>query len=242
MRVQVLQHVPFEGIGSIDAWLSSRGAAVGYTRFFEPSPALPDVRGLDLAIVMGGPMSVNDEAALPWLVAEKAFVRDAIRAGVAMVGVCLGAQLIASALGARVFPNRQREIGWFELRGEAGDDTFRFPERFMAFHWHGETFDLPPGARRLASSVACENQAFQLGSNVVGVQFHLETTPDSLDAIASACRNELVEARFVQSEATIRAAQPEAYAEINALMSELLGYVTRDDVTRAAPATRGGRA
>lgn len=111
----------------------------------------------------------------------------------------------------------------------------------MAFHWHGETSTCRPVRARLASSVACENQAFQLGPNVVGVQFHLETTADSLDAIASACRNELVEARFVQSEATIRAAQPEAYAEINALMSELLGYVTRDDVTRAAPATRGGR-
>lgn len=237
MRVQVLQHVPFEGIGSIDAWLSSRAAEVGYTRFYEPSHALPEVRGLDLAIVMGGPMSVNDEDTLPWLKAEKAFVRDAIRAGVAMVGVCLGAQLIASALGARVYPNRQPEIGWFELRGEAGDDAFRFPDRFMAFHWHGETFDLPPGARRLASSAACENQAFQLGPNVVGVQFHLETTPDSLDAIVGACRDELVEAGYVQSEAAIRAAQPDRYARINALMGELLSYVTR-----GAPLAGGGAA
>ena len=235
MRVQVLQHVAFEGIGSIDAWLSSRRAEVRYTRFYEPSPALPDVRGLDLVIVMGGPMSVNDEATLPWLKAEKAFVRDAIRAGVAMVGVCLGAQLIAGALGARVFPNHQREIGWFELRGEAGDDSFRFPDRFTAFHWHGETFDLPPGARRLAASAACENQAFQLGPRVVGVQFHLETTADSLDAIVSAGRDELVEARYVQSEATIRAVRPDVYAGIHALMSELLNHVTR-----AAPVTAGG--
>lgn len=235
MRVQVLEHVPFEGVGSIEGWLRARDADVRYTRFHEPGHALPDARGLDLVIAMGGPMSVNDEAALPWLKAEKQFLRDAIGAGVAVLGVCLGAQLVASALGARVQPNAQKEIGWFDVRATPAPDAFRFPDRLLAFHWHGETFELPPGARRLASSDACLNQAFQLGTNVVGVQFHLETTADSLDAIVSAGRDELVEARYVQSEATIRAVRPDVYAGTNALMSELLNHVTR-----AAPATGGG--
>lgn len=232
MRVQVLQHVRFEGIGSIESWLSSRPSEVGYTRFHETGHTLPDPHGLDLAIVMGGPMSVNDERSLPWLKAEKAFIREAIRAGVALVGVCLGAQLIASALGSGVFRNPRKEIGWFEVSGIQVDDAFRFPASLTAFHWHGETFDLPRGARRLASSRACENQAFQFGSNVVGVQFHLETTPQSLDAIVGACREELVEAPFVQSEAALRAVPPQAYARINEVMSDLLSYVTRGAASR----------
>lgn len=234
MRVQVLQHVPFEGIGSIEAWLGSRRAEVGYTRFYEQHHVLPGLRGLDLVVVMGGPMSANDERALPWLAAEKAFIRGAIGAGVPMVGVCLGAQLIASALGARVFRNPHKEIGWFEVRATEADDTFRFPASLTAFHWHGETFELPNGARRLASSQACANQAFQIGPSAVGVQCHLETTPQSLDAILEACRGELVEAPFVQSEAAMRAAQPDAYARINEVMNRMLSYVTRD----AGPAPR----
>lgn len=227
MRVQVLEHVTFEGVGSIEGWLRARGADVRYTRFHEPGHALPDARELDLVIAMGGPMSVNDEATLPWLKAEKQFLRDAIAADVAVLGVCLGAQLIASALGARVQPNARKEIGWFDVRATPAPDTFRFPDRLSAFHWHGETFEVPPGAQRLASSVACPNQAFQLGTNVVGVQFHLETTPQSLDAMIGADRSELVEAAFVQPEAAIRAVPASAYRRINDVMVELLDYLTR---------------
>lgn len=228
MKAHVLQHVPFEGIGSMADWLSQRNATVGWTRFFEPAAALPDPAGLDLVIVMGGPMSVNDETQLPWLKAEKAFVRDAIRAGVPTLGVCLGAQLIASALGASVTRNPVKEIGWFEVTATPIDGGFRFPDRFTAFHWHGETFALPAGARRLAASAACENQAFQVGDRVVGVQFHLETTPHSLDEIVGACRAELVPARFVQAEAQLRADAPRHFAPVNALMGALLDYLTRD--------------
>lgn len=227
MRVQVLEHVPFEGLGSIEGWLESRGADVRFTRFHEPGHALPGVRGLDLVIAMGGPMSVNDEAALPWLKAEKQFLRDAIGAGVAVLGVCLGAQLIASALGARVRTNARKEIGWFDVRSTPAPDAFRFPDRLLAFHWHGETFELPPGAVRLASSDGCLNQAFQLGANVVGVQFHLETTPQSLAAMIDADSSELVEAAFVQSEAAIRAVLASACRRTNDVMVELLDYLTR---------------
>lgn len=227
MNVHILQHVPFEGIGSMEPWLQQRSANITSTRFFEPW-TLPDVSELNLIIAMGGPMSVNDEAELPWLVEEKQFMRSAIQEGVPVLGICLGAQLIASALGARVYAGKQREIGWFDIEAvPSPETTFQFPDTARVFHWHGETFDLPDHAVRLARSAACENQAFQIGSHVIGLQFHLETTPASADAIITNCRNELIEDTFVQSETTLRAVEPAAYDRINALMGEVLGHLLR---------------
>lgn len=225
MNVHVLQHVPFEGLGSMERWLLERGAAIRYTRFFEPW-ILPCPSGVDLLIAMGGPMSVNDEAELPWLVAEKQFIREAIRQGVAVLGVCLGAQLIASALGARVYRAPHREIGWFDIEAApVAGEAFRFPERTPVFHWHGETFDLPEGAVHLARSAACEHQAFQIGRKVIGLQFHLETTPESAEALLSNCREDLVVSDFVQAEAELRSAPSSAYERIHALSGDVLAYL-----------------
>jgi GMP synthase-like glutamine amidotransferase len=197
------QHVPFEGLGSIGPWLYTNGYTVTTTRFFagEPLPRLDDV---DLLIVMGGPMSVNDERDLSWLVDEKRFVREAVGAGKPVLGICLGAQLIASAMGARVYPNRVKEIGWLSVFGVPSDSpsVFRFPPVADVFHWHGETFDLPPGAVRLARSEHCENQAFQLGRRTLGLQFHLETTRDSACALVEHCRSELVPSATVQADSS----------------------------------------
>ncbi len=227
MKAHILQHVPFEGIGSMEAWLKDRGAVLSHTRFFESSAKLPQVEEADLVIVMGGPMSVNDEAELPWLVAEKQFVREAIAAGAAVLGGWLGAQLIASALGARVYKNDQREIGWVDIESVPGEG-FQFPPLLKVFHWHGETFDLPTGAAQLARSAACENQAFQIGGKVIGLQFHLETTPETADAMVSHCRDELVEDDFVQPESALRAVPPAAYQPINECMGWVLDYLCRD--------------
>jgi len=225
MNVHILQHVPFEGIGSMEPWLRAKAAVISSTRFFEPW-TLPDVSSLDLLIAMGGPMSVNDEAELPWLVEEKQFIRAAIQQGVPVLGICLGAQLIASALGARVYAGNQREIGWFDIEAVPHTgNAFVFPKCTTVFHWHGETFDLPAGAVHLARSAACENQAFQVGANVIGLQFHLETTPQSADAIITHCRDELVEDTFVQSESFLRAVPLAAYERINSLMGEVLGHL-----------------
>lgn len=227
MRAHYLQHVPFEGLGSIEPWLQGAGYGITGTRFHEAT-ALPAPDGIDLLVVMGGPMSVNDERDLPWLAAEKAFIRDAIRAEVPVLGVCLGAQLIASALGARVYANSVKEIGWFPVRRvPATADCFRFPESAEVFHWHGETFDLPAGATLLADSAGCRHQAFQLGESVIGLQFHLETTPESARAIVANCRDELVPAEFVQTEQAILTAGSGRYDAINALMGDVLTYLCR---------------
>ena len=228
MHALYLQHVPFEGPGSIEpAWVAA-GYPLGHTRFFETA-ALPDPRDIDLLVVMGGPMSVNDERELPWLIAEKKFIRASIEAGKPVLGICLGAQLIASAMGARIYKNKENEIGWFPVEGvtAAGMETFAFPEKLEVFHWHGETFDLPPGAARLARSVGCENQAFQLGARVIGLQFHLEMNPGLLRAMIEGGRDELVAGHYVQTEPEILAAAPGRYQAVNRVLVDLLDYLRR---------------
>lgn len=222
MKVHVLQHVPFEGLGSIESWLTRRNAQISYTRFYTQD-SLPPVHEVDLVIAMGGPMSVNDEADLPWLKTEKQFLREAMNRDIPVLGICLGAQLIASALGARVYLNSTKEIGWFPISGiSAPGALFHFPPTCTVFHWHGETFDLPEGAIRLATSTACENQAFQWNRNVIGLQFHLETTRNSALALVEHCGDELVRGPFVQTEEDLRAMPPSQYESVNRLMCELL--------------------
>jgi GMP synthase-like glutamine amidotransferase len=225
MRAHFLQHVPFEDLGSIVGWLDRQGAATTATRFFLGEP-LPDVRQCDLVIAVGGPMSVNDEAVLPWLKAEKEFLRSVMRRGIPVLGICLGAQLIANSLGARVYPNPQKEIGWFPIDAVAAPNrSFEFPSPCVAFHWHGETFELPDGAVRLARSAACENQAFQIGQRVIGLQFHLETTPAIAASLLESSRDEMVPGPYVQSEDDIRTAPAAHYAAANALMERVLEHV-----------------
>jgi GMP synthase-like glutamine amidotransferase len=226
LRAHYLQHVAFEGMGSITDWLTEQGARIAGTRLYEPH-ILPEIEDFDLLVVMGGPMSVNDEARHAWLRTEKAFIRQAVRQGKPVLGICLGAQLMASSLGARVFPNPEKEIGWFPVMAEQNADPslWCFPRKMTAFHWHGETFDLPDGAVRLASSQACQNQAFQIGRRAIGLQFHLETTPQSSHELIANCHAELVAARFVQSEDQLHNVPEEQYRVINACMGELLTYL-----------------
>ncbi len=225
MNVHILQHVAFEGIGSIDTWLDQRDANVSYTRFYE-SAELPALSEIDLVIIMGGPMSVHDEAEFPWLVEEKRFLREAIRAGIPMLGICLGAQLLASALGAEVYTNSQKEIGWFDITKVQNSNAFQFPDTISVFHWHGETFTLPEGAVQLARSAACEQQAFQFNDNVIGLQFHLETTPDSINSMIQNCHSEIIPSTFIQSEEAIQSVKQESFNRINTLMFEILSYIT----------------
>ncbi len=227
MRAHYLQHVAFEGLGSIENWLALNQYQISSTQLYE-SASFPEVDAVDLLIIMGGPMSVNDELELPWLIAEKQFVRAVIDAGKPVLGICLGAQMIANVMGAKIYPNSQKEIGWFPIHAVVEKDKhlFQFPDSAQVFHWHGETFDLPQGAHLLASSVACVNQAFQIATNVIGLQFHLETTPESLNQIAVHCADELIAGKFVQTANDMKKASRQDFNEINQLMGQVLAFIT----------------
>ncbi len=226
MRAHYLQHVPFEGLGSIEPWLRTAGYEITNTQFFESSE-LPALNEIDLLVIMGGPMSVNDQDEFPWLSLEKKFIRNVIDSGKLVLGICLGAQLIASAMGAKVYQNPVKEIGWFPVQGvpPISSSSFSFPPSTEVFHWHGETFDLPPGATLIARSEGCENQAFQIGTSVIGLQFHLETTPESAREIVSNCRDELIPSPYVQTEEEIISAKSESYNSINQLMGNVLSFL-----------------
>jgi GMP synthase-like glutamine amidotransferase len=190
MRLASFLHVPFEGVGSIEAWAKDRGQALASTHWYagETPPAASEY---DLLVVMGGPMGVYDEKEHPWLAEEKRAIEAAVGAGKSVLGICLGAQLVSVVLGGTVTPNPVREIGWFPVSLTEAGATLPvlagFPETFYAFHWHGDTFSIPPGAVHAASSAACANQAFVFQNRVVGLQFHLETTPIGMQNLIKHC-------------------------------------------------------
>ena len=189
MRVLAFRHIPFEGLGLIQPALEERGIEVELVDLFQGGPPPPNVADASGLIFMGGPMSVND--LLPWLPVEMQYIRQAAVRGQPVLGVCLGAQLIARALGTKVYRNPVKEIGWFEVRlteaGRRDPLLSAMDETETVLQWHGETFDLPPGAEWLAYSVACRHQAYRVGSNIYGLQFHLEVTPE---IVADWCRQD----------------------------------------------------
>jgi len=205
MRLHYLQHVPFENIANIQTWAKNKGHPVTKTVLYYDE-ALPGLKSFDMLIVMGGPMNVYEEKDYPWLDREKKFIREAIDSGKLVLGICLGAQLIADALGGKVAKNGAMEIGWYDvsLTPEAKTSpVFKsLPGTFMAFHWHGDMFSIPEGARRMTYNEACENQAFEYnGGKVVGLQFHLESSDDSINRLTKNCGDDLSEeGRYIQKK------------------------------------------
>lgn len=226
MRAHYLQHVAFEGLGNIHPWLVNAGYDITYTHLFN-DPTFPDPKTIDFLIIMGGPMSVKDETDYTWLIAEKQFIREVIDLGIPVLGICLGAQLIANVLGASIYKTSLKEIGWFPIQGikQQSEKHFNFPKSTPVFHWHGETFDLPETATQLAKSDACENQAFQYGNSVIGLQFHLETTPQSAIDIVSHCQHELIPSPYIQNEQQILSAKNDNYQTINQLLNRVLSFL-----------------
>lgn len=199
MQLHWFQHVPFEDLGAIATWSRCRGFDVSCTRLYAGEP-LPSIEAIEWLIVMGGPMGVTDSNRYAWLPREQDFIADALQRKCVVLGFCLGAQLMAASLGARVTRNAHREIGWFPVdvqpNGHLGS---MLPPTVMAFHWHGDTFAVPDGGQLEASSPACDHQAFSYGDRAFGFQFHLEATPGSVRRLIRHCPDDLAPGPYVQT-------------------------------------------
>ncbi len=233
MKVHWFQHVEFEGLGLIEPWLRARGHEVSVTRWWAGEVAGAVAPECDWLIVMGGPMNVYQYRDHPWLPAEKAAIAAAMARGARVLGVCLGAQLVADVLGGKVRQNAEREIGWWPVRavtqsgvGEAsgaGSARYAFPALATVLHWHGDTFTLPPGATRLAESDACAQQAFAWGGRVLALQFHLEMGAAAVATITAGCADELAGGgRWVQPAERLTAGAYEHAQAASALLAKLL--------------------
>ncbi len=177
-KIMVFQHVPYEPLGTLDPLLRAQKHRIRYVNFGRNPKAQPDISGYEALIILGGPMNIGQESDYPHLETEKSVIKEAIKLNIPILGICLGAQLIASALGAPVYPATVNEIGWCQLNatkaGQTNPVVNLFTESQKIFQWHGYTFDLPQGAELLVTGEEVTNQAFRYGSNVYGFQFHLE--------------------------------------------------------------------
>lgn len=226
-RIHYLQHVHFEGLGCIEEWIHIKDYSVSSTKLYELEQ-LPGINDFDWLIVMGGSMSVSDEDEFPWLRDEVELIRKAINAKKKVLGICLGAQLIAHALGANVFSGDQKEIGWCELQPntETGEHPLHslFIDDQIVFQWHGDSFELPQGAVALAKSEAYANQAFVYNDNVVALQFHLEATEESIAALLKHSASYITRGIYVQSVEEILKNMGNIML-VNKQMKRLLGYL-----------------
>lgn len=227
MRIHSLQHVPFEDIGSMAHDFAARAWPVTTTHWYRGDTA-PNAHSFDALIVMGGPMGIYDEAIHPWLADEKHLIAEAINAGKIVVGICLGAQLIADVLGGQVTRNPHKEIGWLPLQimPEASTHPIaRILEKYpQVFHWHGDTFAIPANALHIARSEGCLNQAYVVNNQIYGFQFHLETTPASARALIENCADDIDGSRYTQA-AEFMLADAKNFAEINRAMSEVIAHI-----------------
>jgi GMP synthase (glutamine-hydrolysing) len=221
MRIHSLEHQPAEGPAKIADWAAVRGHTLARTALYADE-APPGLDAFDLLVIMGGAMNIYQHRDHPWLVTEKQFLRRAIDARKPILGICLGAQLLADVLGGKVYQNPEKEIGWFPVNFRDRAGLFaQFPETMNVMHWHGDTFDLPPGARLVASSEGCPQQAFVWGDRVVGLQFHLEMGAVNVADLVNVSAEELTPGRFVQSAAQLTetpADLPTAHASLFALL------------------------
>jgi len=199
MKIGVLQHAAFEGPGEIGTWATERGHTLTIHHLYRGDP-LPTLESLDLLLIMGGEMNIYQYRDWPWLKAESAFIRSTLEAGKPVIGICLGAQFIADALGTRVVQNAEIELGWLPVTW-TNEACATFPgllSTATVLHWHGDTFGLPPGATRLATSAGCPEQGFLIPKKCLGLQFHLEVDPSLTKQFVDG-QGEWPKGRYVQT-------------------------------------------
>ncbi len=226
MRAVCLQHVLFEGPGAFAAVLAKQGVRIDYS--LVPKDGLPKDVG-DLLIVMGGPMSVNDPD--PWIVEETAFIRSALLSNKPVIGVCLGSQFMAKALGAPIRSGKALEIGMTPVRlTEEGrkDPVFAdCPEVFDVFEWHGEVFDLPQDCVPLVGSDIAPLQAFRYGSLAYGLLFHLEMEASGIDSLCRECAPDLTKARLTAQQ--VQTAALPKLPQLHDMADRLIGHVLQSN-------------
>ncbi|WP_256413870.1 type 1 glutamine amidotransferase [Acinetobacter sp. 5862] len=235
LRVHYFQHIAGEGFGSCYDYLKAHQAKITATEFFAlpvdlslELEALPNIDEVDLLIIMGGTMSVNDEANYPWLKLEKRWLRRYLSAGKPAIGLCLGAQLIANALGASVSRNQYQELGWMDVGrvSHIPENYFQIPEKINIMQWHSETFEIPRGGVRLAQNNVCQNQMYQIGRNVLGFQFHPEMTPHALQLLIENEEDSAVfNGEYVQPIAELKKTIKSKFEQGNQLLNRAIEYV-----------------
>ena len=201
MHIHYFQHNHFEDLGYIGDWAKSNNFTTSVTRF-DLKPELPSIKDFDWLVIMGGAMGVHDSDQYPWILEEIKFINEVIRSGKIVIGVCLGSQLIASALGAGVYKNSEPEMGFWPIKfsPEAQQDQVfkHFPANLMVMHFHFDTFELPEGAVAMAESTVTPVQAFRYGNNVFALQFHSELTESNTPIFIRELTSQIVPGRLVQ--------------------------------------------
>lgn len=225
MHILIFKHIPDEPAGHAEQWAADRGHAVAY-HYWDMEHVLPALPDADLLIIMGGMMGAYEEEAYPWLVTEKRLIREAIYGGKRVLGICLGAQLIASALGAEVYRNSHAEIGFHEVVPvpENGFPFTLLPEPACVFQWHSDTFDLPAGACLAATSGNVINQAFTYGNNTIAIQFHPEMDEAIIEGLLQRAWDKEPPSPWKQSPGTIRS-RYSASADGKKLLYSLLDHL-----------------
>lgn len=201
-KVHYIQHVPYEEVGYIGEWIKENGCQLSVTKMYEEH-IFPDLDTFDILVIMGGPMGTYDEDIYPWLKGEKEFIRQAIDGNKPVLGICLGSQLIANVLGARVYAAKEKEIGWWPVTftDSVAQELFGSENKTpKVFQWHGDTFDLPDDVKHLASSKAFPNQAFLYKEKVLALQFHFEATEGSCNDIIDNGYDGLSKGKYIQSK------------------------------------------
>jgi GMP synthase (glutamine-hydrolysing) len=228
-KLLVFQHVRHEGLGTLEPLLRTAGFQIDSVNFSRAPEARPSLNGYQALVVLGGPMGVHDTERYPHLSLETKLIESAAGDEMPVLGICLGAQLIASALGARVYPNGVKEIGWYDLTptvAAKNDPLFRHIERTQkVFQWHGDTFDLPRGSVHLASSPLCANQAFRYRRNIYALQFHLEIDVPTIDVWLNVLENrrEIASLKGAIDPKIIRDETPRRIERLTQLSNQVFG-------------------